>query len=103
MTNIHNNEVAQRGKVNRSMKPANAENESNGMGSPGYFAVEDEEKEQETEYFVDKSDSLMSALSKLAVINASKVFVKKPISNQPVSKNIGPIVKSNFSHVNLVT
>jgi hypothetical protein len=75
MANIHNNEIMQRGAFNRGMKPAGAENESNGMGSPGYSRLENEEDELD-DLFVDKSSSLMDALACMAFLNSSKLYVK---------------------------
>lgn len=77
MSNIHNNSVLQRGTTSRAQKPVGAENESNGLGSAGYFAVEKEEERQNDQY-LDRSDSLMSALAGLAAINSSRLFVTTP-------------------------
>ncbi|MEW5821838.1 MAG: hypothetical protein AB1782_16710 [Cyanobacteriota bacterium] len=78
MPNIHNNAIAERGKVNRSMKPMGTENESNGLGSAGYFAIEEESNESTSGYFIERSDELMNSLNRLAAINSSSLFVKNP-------------------------
>ncbi len=90
MSNIHNNSVLQNASANSTMKPGEAQNESNGLGSGGYFAVETEYEEQEDQY-VDRSDYLMSALSGLATINSSKLYVKKNIMKKLAAKQAASV------------
>ncbi|MEW5822240.1 MAG: hypothetical protein AB1782_18745 [Cyanobacteriota bacterium] len=84
MPNIHNNEIAQRGAVSRGRKPAGTDNESNGMGSPGYLGLEEEKKNETEDVYIDRSESLMNALSGLATINYSKIVIK---NKKPVNSN----------------
>ena len=85
MSNIHNNSILKSSTANSSMRPGEAQNESNGLGSGGYFAVGTEYEEQEEEY-VDRSAYLMSALSGLATINSSKLYVKSNIMKKLAAK-----------------
>lgn len=78
MSNIHNNSVLQSSSTNRGVRPNEAQNESNGGGAAGYFAVQGYEEEQEEQY-IDRSDYLTAALAGLATINSSRLSVKKNI------------------------
>lgn len=78
MSNIHNNSVLQ-SVTSKAMKPGEAQNESNGLGNSGYFVVENYEENDQEDKYVDRSDYLMDALSGLATINSSRLFVQKNI------------------------
>lgn len=86
MSNIHNNSVLQGASQKRGMKPGEAQNDSNGLGSAGYFCVMGEEKEENEELYIDRSAYLMNALSGLATLNSSRLYVKKNIMNKMAAK-----------------
>lgn len=86
MSNIHNNSVLQSVSNNRGLKAGEAQNESNGLGSSGYFQVFGEEKQEQDDRYVDRSDYLMSALSGLATLNSSRFYVKRNIMKKMAAK-----------------
>lgn len=86
MSNIHNNSMLQSASQKRGMKPGEAQNDSNGLGSAGYFCVMGEENEEQEELYVDRSAYLMGALSGLATINSSNLFVRKNIMKKMAAK-----------------
>lgn len=78
MSNIHNNSVLS-SSTSKAMKPGEAQNDSNGLGSAGYFQVEGEWEQETEEQYVDRSALLMDALSGLATINSSRLYVHKNV------------------------
>lgn len=74
MSNIHNNSLLQNTSSNRSLKANDAQNNSNGMGSSGYFYLGKDKKDEDSdENFIDKSDYLFGALLGLSTINSAKI------------------------------
>lgn len=76
MSNIHNNSILQNSSSSRSVKPNEAQNDSNGMGAAGYCAIWKEEEKEQDDDFVDRSDYLTGALIGLATLNSSRLRVR---------------------------
>ena len=94
MSNIHNNSVLQSASNKSGIRTSEAQNESNGLGSAGYFVVNGEENNLSEESYVDRSDLLMSALGGLATLNSSRLFVNKKVMKKLASKNTGYALRS---------
>lgn len=86
MSNIHNNSILASSSISKGMKPGEAQNESNGMGSAGYFVVEGGYEQEPEQQYVDRSALLMDALSGLATINHSRLYVQKNIMKKATRK-----------------
>lgn len=87
MSNIHNNSVLQNASARSSIKASEAQNESNGMGGSGYFAVDTEEYEEVEEKQEDRTEYLFDALVGLAAMNAPRLIINKVLTKKVTSKN----------------
>jgi hypothetical protein len=87
MSNIHNNSVLQSATSRSGLKAGEAQNESNGLGSSGYFAIFEEESQGNEDQYIDRSDQLTTALVGLATLNSSRLFVQKGVLKKLASKS----------------
>ena len=96
MSNIHNNSLLQNSSSNRSLKANDAQNNSNGMGSSGYFYVGKDKKDKDSDDdFTDKSDYLFGALLGLSTINSVKI--SSEMASIKSLANLGTL--TSFAHV----